>query len=896
LIESSISVPLNPYNPLDGRFDLYYFVKKARNENSRKTVLYIAGGPGEFVMPSLTLNTFVDFLATSGYNVAFFHLRGTGFSQIPPQSQYDKYLTTSYAVEDIEEIRQDLVRQQLLNDEGKWDAIIAWSYGTVLAQQYTFAHEASVEKLILFAPLSRHNVASAGRQFREQTQYILRDNLEKIYSPLLEADPRTPDPRQREFSDLTPGQKDTIFSTLFGGTDKSGVFDPGVIERTEAAFGSINFVFDRYSDLRKRGELHRYNLDRYSCSFFEKLYQLRLVGWLGSRAVINLQMEIAAKIRDEIINAVNVSKDDCSNALASSARVFYAMGALDGINIRFVREWLANGRSDVRDALRRSAGDAHVKRSVNEYVEKLGVSDEHMINSSHESGLPTLKTEWDPAKYKHRRPTLILKGEADPVTVGDQAEYFHSEALLGPRLLITFPGIGHAFELPETNFQQRLHGMIKLQAKRFSPGQLAEIAGTISGFKLNRNLNLRLSPPHDLEPGLKLVGFGRTAGEARGRGDIVALIQNTSGNEVRGSKRLWKLESEFFTGKIEIDTGRIAKRETKDRYGKIIDSRPNESYRVRVKPPSDWDAGLKPLCTQLGRDHRGNKVTTLVLNQGSTGTSGKIGRWMLYNDYFSTDFFFGTFSKPLVPNAVSELSINPEQTEKIPPAEARWSLQSKDKDDEACAPPREDLSKALAQEVHCDVPIVLNIGPTKSSSEKVEKTWEIEENPVLAVTISSRLESCVADGDPRVVRGVTSLKLKDWVEVREPSTSQSQGDFDLLGYNILDEGRISLVLRNKDSAISKSVGDTGRDWSYALVPQNTPSPCESFQPNKSQPAPGLPARGCLIFSYLVMDPTQYNSVDSNIFLRDIASRFRKEIKTGIGVDPRPGGILIPGLK
>ncbi len=230
------------------------------------------------------------------------------------------------------------------------------------------------------------------------------------------------------------------------------------------------------------------------------------------------QLEIGAKIRDQIIHPMNVGKDDCSNTVSSSARVFYAMGALDGINIRFLREWLANGRRDVRDALRKSAGDAHVKRGVNEYVEKLGIGDDDMVDPS--DG----KREWDPANYKHSRPTLILKGEADPVTVAGQAEYFHSEALLGPRTLITFSGIGHAFELPETPFQQTLSGMIKLEAKRFSPGQVGQVVGVINGLTLKRNLNLRLSPPHDLETGLRLVGFGRVAGNAPNGADIVALI------------------------------------------------------------------------------------------------------------------------------------------------------------------------------------------------------------------------------------------------------------------------------------------------------------------------------------------------------------------------------------
>jgi pimeloyl-ACP methyl ester carboxylesterase len=886
-IEASISVPLNPYNPLDGRFDLYYFVEKANIGDSRKTVLFIAGGPGEFVMPTNADTTFARFLVDSEYNVVFFHLRGAGFSQIPPQAAYDKFLTTSYAVEDIEEIRQDLIRQKLLNDEGKWDAIIAWSYGTVLAQQYTFAHENSVDKLILFGPLSRHNVASAGRQFRDQTQNILRDNLEKIYSPPAVYDEKTPDPRRKEFSDLTEEQKKPIFDTLFGGTDERGVFKPGVIEITESAFGSINFVIDRYSDLRKKGELHRYKLQQFSCSFFAKLYGLRFVGWIGNTYALNEQVEIGVKIRDQILYPMTVGKDDCSNAVASSARVFSAMGTLDGINIRFLREWLANGRRDVRDALRKSAGDAHVKRGVNEYVEKLGIGDDEMIDASDTIG-PPRKTEWDPARYKHRRPTLILKGEADPVTVGGQAEYFYSEALLGPRLLIPFPGVGHAFELPETKFRQSLDGIIKLEAKRFSPGQVAEVAGAINGLKLNRHLNLRLLPPHDLEPGLRLAGFGRVAGKApNGSGnDIVALIQNRGWKEVRGSKRVWKLENEFFTGLVEIDPGILAAGETKTIWGKITNPRPKDAYRVRVSAPNNWDVNIKTLCTQVS----GAKAEIMFLNQGNISTEGQLGRWTIYNDYFSTDSLVTKFPQPLAPNniIIHDARLDEKGVQKLP-VDARWTLH--EKGFEACLPSSEDLSKALGQEVQCDLPIVVQHSPKPSSSNETE--WKID-NHMFTATISSRLESCMADGNPRVVKGVATLALKDWMEIREPSTSETKGDFDLIGYNILDQGRISLVLRNGPSN-TKFVGDKGRDWSYALIayrPKNR-QPCER-PPNLNNPnLHPKKTRECLIYSYLVMDPVQFIVKDQNVILGDIISRFKLEAPEIDPPDPIFGGIRIP---
>jgi hypothetical protein len=662
------------------------------------------------------------------------------------------------------------------------------------------------------------------------------------------------------------------------------MFKSGVIERTESAFGSMNFVIDHYSDLRKKGELHRYKLQQFSCSFFSKLYRLRFVGWIGRQDMLLEQADIGAKIRKEM-DPTNVGKDDCSNSESSSDRVFYAMGTLDGINIRFLREWLANGRRDVRDALRRSAGDAHVKRGVNEYIEKLGISDEHMVDSSSTVDLPPRRTEWDPARHKHRRPTLILKGEADPVTVGGQAEYFHFQALLGPRMLIKFPGVGHEFDLPDTAFKKGLDGIIKLEAKRFSPGQVAEVKGAINGLKLNPHLKLRLLPPHDLEPGLRLVGVGRVAGKAPNgsEDDIVALIQNTSGKEVPASKRVWKIENEFFTGKVEISPGRLAAGQTKPAYGKIIDPRQNEAYQVRVKASNNWDVNLKPLCT---RDKQG-VTEVMILNQKNISTEGKIGRLTIYNDYSSTDSVYIPFSQSSDSDIIT-FGPNQDIYKKLElPHEAKW--QTDHEDLAACLPNAHDLSKVLAQEAHCDLPLVVQHSP-KSGSRK-EQQWTID-SPTFTATISSRLESCMPDGNPYIVKGSAKLILKDWIEIREPSLSPSQGDFELLGYNILDGDQISLILKNPpDSFNVKSVGEKGRDWFYELSNRNKKflQPCHPFFDDP------FPARNCLIFSYLVMDPLQFINVDRNEILQDIMQRFDAEHGV-VHFCPLFGGIRIPGLR
>ena len=106
IIENLLRVPLNPHDPKDGYFDLYYFVQPPKGGPARKTVLFCAGGPGEIIRGPSPNETFAGFLSANEYNVVFFHLRGSGFSQIPPSNRFDRFLRTSYAVKDIEAIRR----------------------------------------------------------------------------------------------------------------------------------------------------------------------------------------------------------------------------------------------------------------------------------------------------------------------------------------------------------------------------------------------------------------------------------------------------------------------------------------------------------------------------------------------------------------------------------------------------------------------------------------------------------------------------------------------------------------------------------------------------------------------------------------------------------------------
>ena len=127
---------------------------------------------------------------------------------------------------------------------------------------------------------------------------------------------------------------------------------------------------------------------------------------------------------------------------------------------------MATGGKDIRGALRRSGGDPRVGRDLNIWLEKLGIDDEKEISP------------WDPGQFSHSRPTLILKGEADPVSAGGQAEYILSNALTGPKALIEFPGLGHEFYLSnigEDDSVWVLSGTIRFDPSRIPPGKIPAV-------------------------------------------------------------------------------------------------------------------------------------------------------------------------------------------------------------------------------------------------------------------------------------------------------------------------------------------------------------------------------------------------------------------------------------
>ena len=198
--------------------------------------------------------------------------------------------------------------------------------------------------------------ADAFDAFANDVQKIHQQSLESIFNSEREE-------FQKEFRELRKNQKKKIIRELF--RPSRVLKRRGIFQRAEDAFGSIQFVIDAYCTLKKNGQLKKYGLDKFSRTFFQKLRDLRLSGSLAGAD----QFEIGQVIRDEVLGN-KISEDNCvetgNQHVQGHHRVFYAIGVQDGINPRFLRAWLSNGKYDTRGALKEIGGEA----GINEWVEK----------------------------------------------------------------------------------------------------------------------------------------------------------------------------------------------------------------------------------------------------------------------------------------------------------------------------------------------------------------------------------------------------------------------------------------------------------------------------------------------------------------------------------------------
>ena len=441
------------------KFPLFYSFPKPNERKDGKNILFIPGGPGTIpLLDQSDENNRLEILE-NGHNVAYFHVRGSGLSRIDPSNKYDRFLRADYVVEDIEKLRL-----HLLEKDSPWDAIWGESHGALIAQKYAYKYGTDkVKKLILVGPPSRSD------ETHDPRRKMTVSNLEAIlrYYPNNTSERSIDRNAENVDSETRAIRATNDFSFLTNQTIKDIKNKlRRMLERLEARYGSINFVIENYHDLQLK----------YPLEFFKALKNLGFHGRpvkgleLGFNTML-MQVDAAILIANYLMlpprdlstpgdrravsgktvapvfmsrldparfDAYKTRLDDARKRVAKgeakSQRAYWVFGVYDGIS-RWILKFMKR-KVDKYGFFRTEDIARSLTPATRYFAEKIGKV----------PGEPIYP--WNPGYYKHSVPTLILKGGADAVIAGKQAEGFFRDGLSNKRdsVLMEIPGMGHIWQ------------------------------------------------------------------------------------------------------------------------------------------------------------------------------------------------------------------------------------------------------------------------------------------------------------------------------------------------------------------------------------------------------------------------------------------------------------------
>jgi pimeloyl-ACP methyl ester carboxylesterase len=491
-----VEVDLKPGSPTCGllaqcKFDLHYFKgdNYKEGDSDRKNILFIPGGPGEIVDRSLPDLGFLQ----KRNNVVYFDVRGTGLSEIPLSNAYDQFLRAEYIVSDIETLRKRVLDNDDPEIDKPWDAIYAYSWGTIVAQRYAAKYPLRVKKLILAAPVSRTHgdTETARRQMlvknlldilrKHQTQYACpwhRDH------PLVKEPPQGFYPEGTDnFCFVNEGQMATIRHEFIT-----------ILNELESDYGSVTFVESFYKRLKSSDNAFKYKYP-YPEEFFSAIGLLGFLGGAEQQPLRfdseTMRLKISAAfflgnylmlgksiLRDET-NVLNpfrpVDPSDPDQAFMNVVTAYChpenpffksipSFNEKDNLRRNFCQR-LMGAQKDLTPIRRNNRSNRArsvfgVYDGLTRWVFRVLEQEQRLDDQKCFRGkdlldvargdLETdLKTNtvireeagklgisrfeivcpWDPAVYRHKRRTLILAGSADAVIAGGQAEYFFQNSL-----------------------------------------------------------------------------------------------------------------------------------------------------------------------------------------------------------------------------------------------------------------------------------------------------------------------------------------------------------------------------------------------------------------------------------------------------------------------------------
>jgi pimeloyl-ACP methyl ester carboxylesterase len=467
-------------------FVLHYFTADRFDpaNQQKKNILFIPGGPGQFVGEKESASMALKFLAEGGVenindgrnNVVYFHVRGTGQSLVATDNSFDRFLRARYVIHDIEKLRNEL-----LGDK-PWDAIYAHSWGTLVAQMYAEEYgspdKRKVRSLILSAPITRSRPETL--RFRTRQTSANLESIYRFHKPDGECSCVEPSYLSDRIADFQANKAafdasdNLCFLADHVGPITKTVED--ILDKLGDDYGSLDFVTENFDALKNEQDFRAGGRFPFPLEFFSALRRVQMSGApvdakplvfaSDSKSLISAALliasylvapnPIAAGAQCDIDSRFpNISGGSCGNRICQrleamgsqsfsgggleSVRASYVYGVYDG-----VARWVFNmldkecfTGQDLGAFAHAEASSSDKKKFLRKAAKRIGlVSDEVVCG-------------WDPGKHRHAVPTLILKGSADAIIAGCQAEHFYNEGLAGPRVLLKLRGMGHLMSVAQ---------------------------------------------------------------------------------------------------------------------------------------------------------------------------------------------------------------------------------------------------------------------------------------------------------------------------------------------------------------------------------------------------------------------------------------------------------------
>jgi hypothetical protein len=380
-----------------------------------------------------------------------------------------------------------------------------------------------------------------------------------------------------------------------------------------------------------------------------------------------------------------------------------------------------------------------------------------------------------------------------------------------------------------------------------------------------------LTPPENLKSLVKVLssGFveeGKIVEPDKATNNVIALITNRTSEKIKLNIQdtYWHLSCYFFEGIVQINywspsdplTHRlipgpitILSHEAVAIYGRVFNGGRNSRRLYHLQSENELEQGLQTLgfyISEGGSVHLLLKATEQVRNASAK-------KWILSRGSFRKTF--RVKPPPLmqkgelfeVEETIDGLKVDSDEEMKvITPVSSEGNLNA--------YVPQEQITEK--------VPIVLTNSKNQGFNSR-PGTWHID-SPYFTAAVMIDPPPIPPNGGVRVEGTLTEFRWKKWLEIVRPNNLDPE--LELMGFDILSEDRISLMLKNKGA---EPVRGGWREWIY-MDPSERVGVDENEVVSLRMRRPLL---NRLIYSFLVMEPARFGDEMQNESLKVARTAF-----------------------